>query len=297
MHSRARTGRDQAKGAAAVRPRRLSRVESRAETRERLLQAALRVFADGGYGGASVDRIASEAGFTKGAFYANFPSKESVFLELLARHMEREAAELAGVMLEAAQGERPVMDAIEGWLRQRPEDADWCVVAVELGLHARRSPAFAQPYHELHQAQRERLGTLLAELFARERKRPPADPLELAGLLKAISLGSPVERAAGPHDRAATGRLLLLVLRALLALGTPAPPRSPADPAPRADPPLGKRPFCGRPLALPSSPQQEPPSPSTTGEQRGPEGDLTKPHSSRLGVKPASGGGIDEPDD
>ena len=226
MAKRGRTSRDRATVGASVVSSRLSRSESQAETRERLLQAALRVFAEGGYGGASVDRIAAEAGFTKGAFYANFPSKESVFLELLTRHMEREAEELAGVMRDALEGSRPVLDAIEEWLRDRPEDSAWCIVAVELGLHARRSTAFAEAYGRLHLAQRERLGVLLTTLFAHERKLPPANPKELAGLLKAITLGSPVERAAAPDERGTTGRMLLLVLRGLLALGDPlrAPP-------------------------------------------------------------------------
>lgn len=51
-------------------------------TRQRLLEAAGRVFAAKGYEGASVSDIAAAAGFTKGAFYASFSSKEEVFLEV-----------------------------------------------------------------------------------------------------------------------------------------------------------------------------------------------------------------------
>lgn len=53
------------------------------ETRARILAAAREVFAAEGYEGASVSDIASAAGFTKGAFYSSFPSKEALFLEVV----------------------------------------------------------------------------------------------------------------------------------------------------------------------------------------------------------------------
>jgi AcrR family transcriptional regulator len=63
-----------------VRP---SRAEKQAETRAALLEAAGRVFAREGFQGASVEKISAEAGFTRGAFYSNFSSKEELFAELL----------------------------------------------------------------------------------------------------------------------------------------------------------------------------------------------------------------------
>src|ERR1700730_9838908 len=65
---------------AATRP---TREQRKAETRERLLAAATRVFARSGYHGASVDEIAEEAGFSTGAVYSNFEGKEDLFLALV----------------------------------------------------------------------------------------------------------------------------------------------------------------------------------------------------------------------
>src|SRR5258708_850410 len=73
---------------------RLTREESQALTRERLLESAAREIARHG-AGASVRDIAEAAGYSQGAVYANFESKELMFLELLRRHMEKEAGELA----------------------------------------------------------------------------------------------------------------------------------------------------------------------------------------------------------
>jgi AcrR family transcriptional regulator len=62
---------------------RKSRAESQAETRRALLEAAAEVFIERGLQGASVERIAAAAGFSRGAFYSNFSSKEELFAEVL----------------------------------------------------------------------------------------------------------------------------------------------------------------------------------------------------------------------
>jgi AcrR family transcriptional regulator len=66
---------------------RLTRAEQRARTRERFLAAAGRVFAREGFQGASVEKITAEAGFSRGAFYSNFSSKEELFAELLQQQI------------------------------------------------------------------------------------------------------------------------------------------------------------------------------------------------------------------
>ena len=67
----------------------------RANTRERLLAAARSVFARSGFHGASVEEIASEAGFSTGALYSNFDGKEDLFLVLMEREIDEHAREIA----------------------------------------------------------------------------------------------------------------------------------------------------------------------------------------------------------
>lgn len=62
---------------------------TRANTRERLILASAQVFADKGVAGATVDDLVNAAGFTRGAFYSNFSSKEEVFAEALANFTHR----------------------------------------------------------------------------------------------------------------------------------------------------------------------------------------------------------------
>jgi AcrR family transcriptional regulator len=70
----------------------MSRVRTRPtrdETRDKLFEAAARVFEDHGIGGASIETIAAEAGFTRGAFYSNFASKEELIIAMLEDHVEQ----------------------------------------------------------------------------------------------------------------------------------------------------------------------------------------------------------------
>jgi AcrR family transcriptional regulator len=68
----------------------MSRVRTRPtrdDTREKLFEAAARVFEDQGIGGASIEAIAAAAGFTRGAFYSNFKSKDELIIAMLEDHV------------------------------------------------------------------------------------------------------------------------------------------------------------------------------------------------------------------
>src|ERR1017187_10029470 len=74
---------------------RMTREQSKANTRERLLGAARSAFASSGFHGASVEEIPSRAGFSTGALYSNFDGKEDLFLVLMEREIEEHAREIA----------------------------------------------------------------------------------------------------------------------------------------------------------------------------------------------------------
>ena len=73
---------------------RLTRAEKQAHTRSCLLHAAANVFSKRGLEQASIDEVAGEAGYTKGAFYANFKSKEELFLAMLDEQFAQRLEEL-----------------------------------------------------------------------------------------------------------------------------------------------------------------------------------------------------------
>lgn len=78
--------------------KRLSRADSRERTAQRLMDAAERLIAAHGLDATSVEVIAEEAGYSRGAFYSNFKSKENLFLEVLRRDQERTDQQFAGVL-------------------------------------------------------------------------------------------------------------------------------------------------------------------------------------------------------
>ena len=73
---------------------RLTRAESKENTRRLLIEAAERVFMRQGFQRATLDNIAADAGFTKGAVYWHFRSKEDLFIELLADGLKRNIGRL-----------------------------------------------------------------------------------------------------------------------------------------------------------------------------------------------------------
>ena len=77
---------------------RLTRQEQQARTRSRLMNAASKVFSCKGMQQASIDEVAQEAGYTKGAFYANFKSKEELFLAMLDEQFAQRLEELEELM-------------------------------------------------------------------------------------------------------------------------------------------------------------------------------------------------------
>lgn len=127
----------------------------RQATRDRLLEAAAEVFAEEGLQGASVEAICSRAGFTRGAFYSNFASKEELFLELLQREfarraqcLEEQARELEPQLRERASHLDPAEAAryIAEFFGLQQEATAWFVLETELLLLAMRDPSVAPGY-------------------------------------------------------------------------------------------------------------------------------------------------------
>jgi AcrR family transcriptional regulator len=141
-----------------MRRLRMTRVEQNELTRQRLLEAAEIVIARLGYAGASIDLIASEAGFSRGAVYSNFANKEELFLEVPKTNVIKERVEIETfVKSEFGQG----WQHIRTWLRQSYLSGDRPLVRAELQLHAHRSPAFAKQYLAFQRVQTRELAHLV----------------------------------------------------------------------------------------------------------------------------------------
>ena len=196
-----------------MRPVRLTRAQQQAQTRERLLAAAERVLARHGYGGASIDLITAEAGYSKGAIYSNFESKEAVFLELLRVYMERDMAELERIVGLAPQ---QLSAALNAWLETMHCDSDCPLLVTELQLHARRNPAFAERYYALQDQQTRALARILERFFEAQSVPLPIDPRDLAGCMTALAHGLSLQHPqAEPGAPSVAGRVIGAMLKLL----------------------------------------------------------------------------------
>jgi AcrR family transcriptional regulator len=193
---------------------RLTRAQQQAATRERLLAAAEQVIAREGFGGASIDLIALEAGFSKGAIYSNFKSKEEVFLELLRVYMERDMASLESLLRLAPE---QLNGAVTEWLENMHTQWDCPALVTELQLHARRSPEFAGLYYTLQERQIQMLASILKRYFKALSKDIPIDAKDLAGALIALAQGLSLQR---PLPKAGKPGSAARVINAMLKLFT-----------------------------------------------------------------------------
>jgi AcrR family transcriptional regulator len=110
----------------------------KAETRARLLEAAATVYARSGFSGATLDQVAAEAGFTKGAVYAHFGSKENLLLALLEEHLTSQIAEQMALFdRERVTWERPLAGSAH-WMERLEQDPDRFRLLIELWIYAQR---------------------------------------------------------------------------------------------------------------------------------------------------------------
>jgi AcrR family transcriptional regulator len=193
----------------------------RAVTVERLLDAALETFAEVGFAAASVEDICSRGGFTRGAFYSSFKTKDELFGALFARETARNLAlaeqQLAGIEQESD----PVTAAVERCLSTFRADRTWVLVHTEYALYATRHPEAAAALRRHAEELHRRLTALVEAAVARTGIRLSVPPNRLARIVLALHDGVVIREVLGggpvaAGDRAASDlerTALLLLLR------------------------------------------------------------------------------------
>lgn len=199
----------------------------RTQTRERLLDAATAAFAAKGVLGASVEEICEAAGFTRGAFYSNFDTKDELCLALLRRQADdylgatREA--MASLPTGDALGGRSVdaviADAIAIFLAAQPADRVGVLAGAELRLHAAREESMRAPYLELSRASSSAFARLIEQGAASIGLRLTVAGEQAVAILNGVyEQGAINALIAGPGQaEPARAELLAGVLKSLLA--------------------------------------------------------------------------------
>ncbi|WP_212988307.1 TetR/AcrR family transcriptional regulator [Actinoplanes auranticolor] len=179
---------------------RLSRAESQARTRKRLLDAAAAIIAERGITGMSVEHIAERAGFTRGAFYGNFADKHDIVMALLEQRTQGEFDELRAMGRDAGSFER-MLDQMRQRHRERARHADeWFVLRTELWLYALRHTEVADRLARHQRRARAAIEAGITHEFRTAAVQPPADPALLALIVHALGDGLLAQRMLTPDE-------------------------------------------------------------------------------------------------
>jgi AcrR family transcriptional regulator len=208
----------------ARNPRRLTRLEAQSLTRRRLLDAAADEFCEQGFRMASLTDVADRAGYTIGAVYSNFSSKDGLFLAVMRDRLPRIEAMLAGALAADGQSASGPAASVDERITQEldrlaaGEDSvpsTWWRLLSEFRIHAAADP---KTWAELAESERR-----CREIIARHIERFAADigivlpvsPIELAELTSALSDGMRAAHAEG-RSTLSSGQGLRLVVAALI---------------------------------------------------------------------------------
>lgn len=190
--------------AASPRQRR-TRQQMRAETRARILAAAAEVIVERGLDGASIDEITDRAGYTRGAFYSNFSSKEELFVELCTQRLDAYAREVVP-LIQAAPADLRASEAVRLLDERRPDDQ--ILLLVELTRLRDSSPDAAALVDQFLERFTQVVEDTIATTAADYGDPDPATVRSAARGLVAALLGLALFRHLGQDDEHAAHLLL-----------------------------------------------------------------------------------------
>ncbi|WP_199836305.1 TetR/AcrR family transcriptional regulator [Streptomyces sp. NRRL F-4489] len=224
----------------------------RGRTRRRLLDAALEVFAETGFGRTTVEQVCERAGYTRGAFYSNFVSLDELFLamweERSARLLDDLRAALARVPAASPR------EAVQAALAAVPVDDAWYRITAEFTAHALRNPSLRHVVAAREQAVQDTVLPVVVAALERAGRTVP-DPAALGQALVAVHDGTAVQVLLEPASTEVRRRRAELFARVLDAYSTPAAadaePCTAQGPSACADPFTDAPPFTPTPEGAP----------------------------------------------
>ncbi|HEY1835095.1 MAG TPA: TetR/AcrR family transcriptional regulator [Solirubrobacteraceae bacterium] len=194
------------------------REERKARTRRKLLEAAAKVYARGGFEGATLDDVAAEAGYSKGAVYGHFGSKENLLMALMREHLAAEIAEQVSLFDRGTRTwDRPLRGS-EAWMEHLEENPDHFRLFIEVWGLAQRDERLRDQLATGMAAMRATMAGFAAASAADAGFEPKPESNERFGeIVIALSLGLPLIKLIDPDAEPGPllGVTLSLLIRAL----------------------------------------------------------------------------------
>jgi AcrR family transcriptional regulator len=170
---------------------RLTRAESRARTRAKLIESAKTVFGEKGYTAATIEEIAEGADFTRGAFYANFADKGDLFMTLI----EQTYAERMEATPEPSSDE--LSKSFPGLMLKKeltPGETTFELALLEFWPQALRDPSLGERVARQQQTLRSAMASALNDRNARDGVELPVSVDQFASIALALRQGVEVQR-------------------------------------------------------------------------------------------------------
>ncbi|HYM14017.1 MAG TPA: TetR/AcrR family transcriptional regulator [Dehalococcoidia bacterium] len=182
----------------------IDRFEQRKLTRAKLVEAALQLFSTSGYEHATVDDISQAAGYSKGAYYFHFSTKDDILLELMRIWTEdRNGVLAAGLGMESHTREE-MRDGLAGFFSYA-EQPQWYATLLEFWAQAVRNPEVSSRLNQAYAGWRKQLTDAFAASDLSVESPADAAAVALAahdGYAVQMAIGSPGGRAMTPGELA-----------------------------------------------------------------------------------------------
>jgi AcrR family transcriptional regulator len=192
-------------------PSAVPRAESQARTRAELIDAAERLFTGHGFHATSVADVAAEAGYTTGAVYSNFASKEDLFLAVYERRAERALRYVERTI--QAHGPAAALERIgTDTAARRGRDDGWLAVFLEFWAHVVRTPELRARFAEIHTRASQPIADAVERLTGGG--AAPMTATAVTAAMNVMQIGLGLERLTRPGlvDAGLPGRMVRLVL-------------------------------------------------------------------------------------
>jgi AcrR family transcriptional regulator len=173
---------------------RLTRKESQAHTRECLMNSAAKLFAQRGLQHASIEDLAEDAGFTKGAFYANFKNKEELFLAMLDERFSERAEEIERVVRGEGTDAEKAVRAGADFAAMLHADPEWQRLFFEFSAYAVRDDDFRQELLTRYRWLQDRVAAVLRENKTELEMHDVLDPEHVALITSMMANGFALEK-------------------------------------------------------------------------------------------------------
>ncbi len=176
---------------------RLTRSESQARTRQLLVETARAMFLRDGYAATSLEKVAEEAGFSKGAVYSNFDGKDDLCLEVLEAIHAEVAEAVLGSLVGAASIEG-ALEAFDRWADARLGDPDWSALEAEFAARSRRDPQLREALEARNARIRGMIAQALRGTCEEHGMTLPMSFDDAASALLSMGIGLGLQRALNP---------------------------------------------------------------------------------------------------